>query len=365
MGSSNIYYNTKYQWGAYIVLFIALAFVPMIVGDDVFLLNQLSVFGVYAILALSLSLCWGFGGILNLGQGIAFGLGSYGMAMTMQLQSQDYVNDRIPPFMLNNSVTELPWLWELFWNTEIGILLALGVPTLFAVIFGFLMFRGRVSGPFFAIMSLALLSAIYMIVTDLQFLTNGSNGITPPDALEVFGYVIDPYDYASYWVVYVALVGLTILCKLLTQSKFGLVVQALKNDPERVRFLGYSVALYETVIYAISAFVAAVAGCCYVILTQYCANAQFDVVFSISIVIWAAIGGRGSLLWAMMGAFIVQGAQSYLGDEFLNAWLLILGFFFIIVVRFLPNGLASIFEGLMGAVSPKDSSSTMNSNKAS
>ena len=166
-----------------------------------------------------------------------------------------------------------------------------------AVIFGFLMFRGRVSGPFFAIMSLALLSAIYMIVTDLQFLTNGSNGITPPNALEVFGVVIDPYDYASYWVVYAALVGLTILCKLLTQSKFGLVVQALKNDPERVRFLGYSVALYETVIYAISAFVAAVAGCCYVILTQYCSNAQFDVVFSISIVIWAAIGGRGSLLW--------------------------------------------------------------------
>ena len=88
MGSSNIYYNTKYQWGAYIALFIALAFVPTIIGDDVFLLNQLSVFGVYAILALSLSLCWGFGGILNLGQGIAFGLGSYGMAMTMQLQSQ-------------------------------------------------------------------------------------------------------------------------------------------------------------------------------------------------------------------------------------------------------------------------------------
>jgi len=351
MSSNNLYYNKKYQWGAYIALFVALAFVPMIVGDDVFLLNQLSVFGVYAILALSVSLCWGFGGILNLGQGIAFGLGCYGMAMTMQLQSQDYVDDRIPPFMLNNSVEELPWLWELFWNTEVGILLALGVPTLFAVIFGFLMFKGRVSGPFFAIMSLALLSAIYMIVTDLQFLTNGSNGITPPDALEVFGLVIDPYDYASYWLVYAALVSLTIICKLLTQSKFGLVVQALKNDPERVRFLGYSVALYETVIYAISAFVAAVAGCCYVVLTQYCSNGQFGVVFSISIVIWAAIGGRGSLLWAMMGAFIVQGAQSYLGDEFLNAWLLILGFFFIIVVRFLPNGLASLWEMLLGSFS--------------
>jgi urea transport system permease protein len=364
MSSSNLYYNKKYQWGVYFALFVALAFVPMIVGDDVFLLNQLSVFGVYAILALSLSLCWGFGGILNLGQGIAFGLGCYGMAMTMQLQSQDPIDDRIPPFMLNNSVEELPWLWELFWRTEIGILLALGVPTLFAVIFGFLMFKGRVSGPFFAIMSLALLSAIYMLVTDLQFLTNGSNGITPPDALEVFGIVIDPYDYASYWLVYAALVSLTIMCKLLTQSKFGLVVQALKNDPERVRFLGYSVALYETVIYAVSAFVAAVAGCCYVVLTQYCSNGQFGVVFSISIVIWAAIGGRGSLLWAMMGAFIVQGAQSYLGDEFLNAWLLILGFFFIIVVRFLPNGLASLWEMLLGSFSSGNSVSNADANES-
>ena len=364
MSSSNLYYNKKYQWGVYFALFVALAFVPMIVGDDVFLLNQLSVFGVYAILALSLSLCWGFGGILNLGQGIAFGLGCYGMAMTMQLQSQDPIDDRIPPFMLNNSVEELPWLWELFWRTEIGILLALGVPTLFAVIFGFLMFKGRVSGPFFAIMSLALLSAIYMLVTDLQFLTNGSNGITPPDALEVFGIVIDPYDYASYWLVYAALVSLTIMCKLLTQSKFGLVVQALKNDPERVRFLGYSVALYETVIYAVSAFVAAVAGCCYVVLTQYCSNGQFGVVFSISIVIWAAIGGRGSLLWAMMGAFIVQGAQSYLGDEFLNAWLLILGFFFIIVVRFLANVLASLWEMLLGSFSSGNSVSNADANES-
>ena len=357
MSSENIFHNAKYQWGAYIAFFVALAFIPTIVGDDVFLLNQLSVFGVYGILALSISLCWGFGGILNLGQGIAFGLGCYGMAMTMQLQSQDYVNDRIPPFMLNNSVEELPWLWELFWNTEVGILLALGIPTIFAAIFGILMFRGRVSGPFFAIMSLALLSAIYMIVTDSQYLTNGSNGITPPDALEAFGVVIDPYDYASFWVVYACLLVLTVLSKLVTQSKFGLVVQALKNDPERVRFLGYSVALYETVTYAMSAFIAAVAGCCYVILTQYCSNTQFNVVFSISIVIWAAIGGRGSLMWAILGAFIVQGAESYLGDEFLNTWLLILGFFFIAIVRFLPNGLASIFEMLLGSLTSKSTSS--------
>ena len=127
----NPYNNVKYQWAVYVVFFIFLACIPTIVGDDVFLLNQLSTYGVYGILALSLSLCWGFGGILNLGQGIAFGLGSYGMAMTMQLQSQDILEDRIPPFMLNNAVETLPAIWEPFWNAGAGISLALIVPTLF------------------------------------------------------------------------------------------------------------------------------------------------------------------------------------------------------------------------------------------
>ena len=345
---SNPYNNVNYQWAAYLVFFMFLACIPSLVGDDVFLLNQLSTYGVYGSLALSLSLCWGFGGILNLGQGIAFGLGSYGMAMTMQLQSQDILEDRIPPFMLNNGVETLPLIWEPFWNAGSGISLALAVPTIFCLIFGGLMFWGRVSGPFFAIMTLAMLSAIYTIFTDLQYLTNGVNGITPPMALEVGPYLVDPYSSLSFWVVFVALLLCTVIAKLITQSKFGLIVQAQKNDPERTRFLGYNVALYETIIYALSGFIAAIAGCCFAFLTQYVSPGQFDVGFSISMVIWVAIGGRASLLWGMLGAFMVQGAQSYLGDQFLSTWLLILGFFFILVVRFLPGGLAGLVEDLFG-----------------
>lgn len=341
----NPYSNKRLQWLAYAAVLIVLGCVPLLT-DDAFLLNQLATYGVFGLLAVSLSFCWGSGGILNLGQGIAFGLGAYGMAMTMQMQSQ--TDGSIPPFMLNNGLDSLPWLWQPFASTGVGIFLALAVPTVFYLVFGGLMFVARVSGPFFAIMTLAILSALATITTDLQPYTNGVNGISPPGALMIGDLMIDPYSSLCYWAVFGVLAACVICAKLLTQSRFGLVVRALKDDPERARFLGYNVAVYEMLLYALSGFIAALAGCCFAVLTQYVSPAQFDVSFSISIVIWAAIGGRNSLLWAMLGAFLVQGAQSYVGDSFLDTWILILGFSFILVVRFLPGGFAGLVETLLG-----------------
>ena len=348
----NIYHNVKAQWLVYIVFFGFMACVPLITTDN-FLLNQLSMYGVFGMLALSISLCWGFGGILNLGQGIPFGLGAYGMAMTMQMQTQDASNP-IPPFMLNNSLDHLPALWEPFRNTTLGIILALIVPTLFCAIFGGLMFRARVSGPFFAIMTLAMLSAWGTLILDVQPYTNGVNGITPPSPFEFRGMTIDPYSPTAYWIIFGFLFVAAVSAKLMTLSRFGLVSQAVRGDAERVRFLGYNVAGYETTIYTISGFIAAVAGCCWVMVTQYVSPAQFDTTFSLSMVIWAGIGGRLSLIGSIFGAFIIQGAQSYLGDAFLATWLLILGGFFILVVRFLPKGLAGLFEVILYRLSVRD-----------
>jgi urea transport system permease protein len=346
----NLYHNKKLQWLTYLVVFAVLGSVPLIT-DDAFLLNQLATYGVYGLLAVSISLCWGSGGILNLGQGIAFGLGAYGMAMTMQMQSQ--APGTIPPFMANNALEELPIFWEPFWNTGLGIVLALLVPTLFYLVFGGLMFAARVSGPFFAIMTLAILSALATVFVALQPYTNGVNGISPPGALMIGEVMIDPYSSLAYWVVFALLLFFTFAAKLLNQSRFGLVVRALKDDPERVRFLGYNVAVYETAVYALSGLMAAAAGASFAVLTQYVSPAQFEVGFSIGIVIWAAIGGRNSLLWAMLGAFMVQGAQSYAGDAFLNTWILILGFSFILVVRFLPGGFAGLVETILGRVAER------------
>lgn len=352
----NIYHNIKAQWALYIVFFAVLMAIPLFVSDT-FTLNLFATYGVYGMLAMSISLCWGFGGILNLGQGIAFGLGAYGMAMTMQMQSQDESNP-MPPFMLNNSLDHLPGLWEPFWNTTLGMGIALGVPTLFCAIFGGLMFRARVSGPFFAIMTLTMLSAIYTLILDLQPYTNGANGITPPAPLKLGEFVVDPYSTTAFWIVAGLLCLLTTVAKLVTQSRFGLIVQAVRGDAERVRFLGYNVSLYETVTYTLSGLIAAIAGCCQVMLVQYVSPAQLDTSFSVSMVIWAGIGGRLSLIGSILGAFAIQGGQSYLGDEFLNTWILILGAFFILVVRFLPKGLAglveSILERLSGGRSARD-----------
>ncbi len=352
----NLYYNKTAQWIAYAVFFAALAMIPMRIDDD-FLLNQLATYGVYGLLALSISLCWGFGGILNLGQGIAFGLGAYGMAMTMQMQSQT-VENPIPPIMLNNGLDYLPVLWWPFQNTVTGLIFAVGIPTLFCAVFGRIMFKARVSGAFFAIMTLAMLSAFYTIILDQQAYTGGVNGITPPSPLQLGSFEIDPYSSMGYWVVFFALLIATVVAKLITQSWFGLVTQAIRDDAERVRFLGYSVSGYETVIYSISGFIAAVAGCLWVMLVQYVSPAQLDVGFSISMVIWAAIGGRMSLIGSIIGAFVIQGGQSYLGDTFLSTWLLILGGFFILVVRFLPNGLASLVEAGLGLLASKPKAAT-------
>ncbi|MHB8885493.1 MAG: urea ABC transporter permease subunit UrtC [Methylovirgula sp.] len=346
---ANIYHSPKAQWAVYLTLFILLAVIPFVTSDS-FLLNRFASYGIYAMLAVSISLCWGFGGILNLGQGIAFGLAAYGMGMTMQLQSQDPISNPMPPFMANNSLDHLPAFWVPFQNTTVGVILSLAVPTLFYVIFGSIVFRARVSGPFIAIMTLAMLSAFYAITVDMQPYTNGANGLTPPAPLKLFGGQLDPYSPAAYWFVYGMLLLTTFGSKYLTQTKFGLVVQALRSDPERVRFLGYNVALYETTIYTISGLIAAIAGCCFVILVQYVSPAQFDTNFSIGMVIWAGIGGRFSLIGSMIGALAIQGGQSYLGDMFLNTWLLLLGGFFILVVRFLPKGLAGLLETALGAL---------------
>lgn len=345
----NLYHKVSAQWLAYLVFFVILAVVPLAVSDG-FLLNQLATYGVFGMLALSISLCWGFGGILNLGQGIPFGLGAYGMAMTMQMQSQDASNP-MPPFMLNNSLDHLPLLWVPFGNTVVGVILALVVPTLFCAIFGWLMFRARVSGPFFAIMTLAMLSAWYTLILDIQPYTNGVNGITPPAPLKIGDFAVDPYSAGAYWLVLALLVAATAAAKLMTRSRFGLVVQAIRNDAERVRFLGYNVAGYETAIYTVGGFFAAVAGSCWVMMTQYVSPAQFDTTFSLSMVIWAGIGGRMSLMGSILGAFLIQSAQSYLGDTFLNTWLLVLGGFFILVVRFLPKGLIGLLESALARIS--------------
>jgi urea transport system permease protein len=359
--AENIYHNRKAQWLAYLTLFIILALVP-IVFDDSFLLNQLARYSVFAMLAVSVSLVWGIGGILSLGQGIAFGLAAYGMGMTMQMQFQDPITDPIPSFMLTNELEQLPLMWEPFWSMPLGLTLAWLVPVIFFVGFGAMMFQARVAGVFVSIMTLAMLAAWYSMAYDMQPFTAGFNGISPPLPFSIFGIDIDPYGPLAYWICIGFLGILTILTKLLIHSKFGLIIQATRDDAERARFLGYNVAYYQVVVFAISGFIAACAGICWVMVVQYVSPTSLELSLSISAVVWAAVGGRLSLMGAILGAFLVNGMQSYMGDELQQIWMIILGFIFIGVVLFLPKGLISIFEYIFSHLSPKINTNSKNQN---
>lgn len=354
--SSNLYHNRKAQWAAYAVVFVIIALVPFIF-DNPFVINQIARYTVFAILAVSVSLVWGYGGILSLGQGLGFGIAAYGMGMTMQMQFQNPETDPIPSFMLTNELTELPLMWQPFWSTPVGLILTLAVPTAIFLGIGILMFQARVAGVFIAIMTLAILAAWYSMAYDMQPFTAGFNGISPPLPFQFMGYSIDPYGAPAFWICVAFLVLLTAAAKLLMHSKFGMVVQAIRDDAERARFLGYNVAYYQVLLFTISGFIAACAGLCYVMVVQYVSPTSLELSLSISAVIWAAVGGRLSLMGAIIGAFLVNGIQSYLGDELQQVWMIMLGGIFIAVVLFLPRGLVGLAEKLL---SPREGAKSLN-----
>lgn len=343
----NLYHDARAQWAMYLLFFVALAALPLLI-TSAFVLNQVARYCVFGMLAVSVCLVWGYGGILSLGQGLAFGLASYGMGMLMQLQSQDAVSNPVPSFMLSNDLETLPALWEPFWHAGTGLTLALAVPTLFFTLFGMLMFQARVAGVYVAIMTLAMLSAVYSIVYDLQPYTGGFSGIAPAAPLHLGGVVFDPYTPFTYWTVLALLAAVAVGTKLLLASKFGVIVRAIREDSERARFLGYSVSLYQTVVFTISALIAAIAGLCWVALLQFVSPTALEVGLSITMVVWSAVGGRYSVLGSVIGAFLVNGTQSYLGDQLLYAFTLVLGALFIVVVRFMPKGLAGLLESVLG-----------------
>ncbi|MGD9538715.1 MAG: urea ABC transporter permease subunit UrtC [Alphaproteobacteria bacterium] len=350
--SSNIYHYQPAQWLAYVALFAVLAAIPGF-GIDVFELNLYARYAVYAMLAVSVSMVWGFGGILSLGQGIPFGIAAYCMGATMQMQFQDPEFDPIPSFMLTNELEALPTVWEPFWNTSVGLILAIGLPTLFMAVFGILMFQARLAGAFVAIMTLAMLNAWYSVAYDMQPYTAGFNGISPPNPFKAFDTPVDPYSLMIYWIAIGVLAVVTLFSKYLMESKFGTVVQATRDDAERVRFLGYSVAYYQVVVFVFAGLIATLAGMIWVMTVQYVSPTLLETPFSIYMVIWAAVGGRHSLFGAIIAAIVLNGLQSYLGDIseiWQKAWLLVLGGIFVGVVLFLPRGLAGLIEKVLSYV---------------
>jgi urea transport system permease protein len=331
----------------YLVFCLAILAVPLFV-DNAYLLNKFARYLVFGLLSLALSLSWGYAGILNLGQAVSFGLGSYCMAMALKLRTIPIQTGAggLPDFMVWNNVHTLPWFWVPFHSYAFAIFAGIAVPAAVAFLIGWFIFRARVSGVYVAIITLAMLVVIDLVIIDQQRFTGGFNGITDLTTLELFGIQFDAYSTATYYLAAILLCLALLLGLAFVNSKTGLILQAIRDDETRVWYFGYDVATYQNFIFCVSAGVAGIAGMLYTLVMEFASPTFLDVSISLSIVIWCAVGGRASLVGAALGAIVVTGVQGSLSDSktFLDTWMLIMGGLFIIVVLFLPNGLISLID---------------------
>lgn len=318
---------------------------PLVLHND-FLLNKVARYLVLGILTISLALSWGFGGILSLGQAMSFGIGSYALAMTLKLKTVPVHTGPggLPDFMVWNNVTQLPWFWEPF--KSLGFALAAGIvlPALVAAALGWFIFRSRVTGVYVSIITLATMVVLNLVIIDQQRYTGGFNGITDLAQLEVFGIVFDTYSRATFYLV-ASCVTLSLLVSFaFTRTKAGLVVQAIRDHESRVRYFGYDVAAYQIFVFALSAAIAGLAGMLYTVVMEFASPTFLGVQLSLSVVVWCAVGGRQSLVGAFLGAVLVAGMQGALSESaaFLETWTLVMGALFVLVVLFLPKGLAGL-----------------------
>jgi urea transport system permease protein len=308
---------------------------------------SLNLFGKYlalAILALGMDLIWGYTGILSLGQAIFFGLGAYAMGMYLMLESsgQGVYGEALPDFMVWNRVTQLPLHWVPFRSFPIALLGSIAVPALAAISIGFLTFRRRVGGTYFAILTQAMAFAAWLMFNRNELNLGGTNGLT--DFKSLLGFSLREPDTLRglYLLTAILVVVCFVACRWLVGSKMGLVLTAIRDQEQRLRFLGYPVAAYKIFIFAVSAALAGLAGALYVPQVGIITPSQIGVLPSLEIVVWVAFGGRNSLIGALLGAVGINAARSVLTAQFPAWWPIILGGLFIVVVLLLPNGIVGL-----------------------
>lgn len=306
-----------------------------------FYLNLFGKFLAYAILALGIDLIWGYTGILSLGQGVFFGLGAYvmGMHLMLAIGKKSVYQSTLPDFMVWNQVKALPLFWKPFYSFGVTLAGIFLVPALFALVFGFLAFRSRIRGVYFAIITQALALVIWLLFNRNELNLGGTNGLT--DFKTVLGFdLLSPSTQRGLYITTVlCLIGSYLLCRWITKSRLGKVLTATRDNENRVRFSGYSPANYKLFVFVVSAALAGLAGALYVPQVGIITPSQIGVIPSIEMVIWVAVGGRGTLVGAVVGAIGVNWARSFLTTSYPDLWLIFLGALFVGVVLFIPDGI--------------------------
>jgi len=336
---------------AIIVAYVAFANLIM-PTDSLFYISTYTVtllgkYIAFALLALALDLVWGYIGILSLGHGAFFALGGYAGAMYLMRQIGDrgvYGNAELPDFMVFMNLKELPWFWYGFDNPLFTFLMVMFVPALLAFVFGWLAFRSRVTGVYLSIITQAMTYALMLAFfrNDMGF--GGNNGLT--DFKDILGFSLqdDGTRISLLIISFLALVVGYLVSRYIINSRLGRVCIAIRDGESRVRFLGYRVEQYKLFIFVVSAMMAGIAGALYVPQVGIINPGVFSPLFSIEIVIWVAIGGRGTLYGAIIGAFIVNYASTYFTSALPEVWLYALGGLFVLSTLYLPKGIVGLIS---------------------
>jgi urea transport system permease protein len=307
---------------------------PLLLSE--FRLALLAKFLTFAIVALAIDLAWGYTGMLSLGHGVFFGLGAYALAMHMKLEA---AKDGLPDFMGWSGLRELPGFWVPFESGAFSLLMVIVLPAILAAGLGILIFKGRVQGVYFSIITQALALIATLVFVGQQPYTGGTNGMTNFSTL--FGFpLIESSVQVTLYALTVVMLGLTYLAlRFLTRSRAGAVLVAIRDQEDRLRFFGYDPAMVKVAVFVLSASISGIAGALFVPQVGIISPANMGIVPSIEMVIWVAVGGRGTLIGPIVGALVVNAAKSGLSESFPDFWQYFLGALFVGAVVLFPDGI--------------------------
>src|SRR6266566_5689613 len=291
----------RVEMAIYLGFFALIMCAPLLL--EPFWLNRIAKYLVYGMLGIAVALSWGYAGILNLGQGLFFGAGAYMLAMSLKLASQTSLqqgSDKpVPDFMLWNAepgaptelccINKASFLWLPFQSQWFGVAMGMILPVAIGAVLGTIVFRKRISGVFVSIITLALVLLVRLVVIDAQPITNGFNGLTDLGWFKIGEFEFDPYIVPTYYLVAIALCVVLASARLLVETRAGLILQAIRDDQNRARYLGFDVPRFQTFFFTVSAGISSFAGMLYVIAAEF-ASPTMDLSFSISMVVWAAVG---------------------------------------------------------------------------
>jgi urea transport system permease protein len=333
-------FQKRYAVGAVVVALGVLA--PWLISA--YELSLLGRFLALSILAMGIMLTWGEAGILSLGQGVFFGLGGYALAMHLKLEGLNLANGDMPDFMVWSGVSSLPDIWYPFANPFFSLACVVIVPGAFAAAFSWLVFRRRVGGVYFALITQALALAFSTLLISQQAYTGGFNGLT--DYSTLFGIDITTEGAARYiyWITFLFVVAVYFFLRWLLSSRYGVMLRATRDGENRVRFLGHDPVPYKVVAFGIAGTLAGIGGALFTLHSGVVSPALVGVVPSIEMVVWVAVGGRNILWGAIAGTLLVNFAKDQISSAFPSLWLYGLGALFILAVSFLPAGIAGLFR---------------------